>query len=329
MLGKRANQFISSLISVTNSNKLLAKADPATVVSSAMVAATLDLPINQSLGFAYIVPYKGQAQFQLGYKGMIQLAMRSGQFKTFNDFIVPSGALQDYDEMTGRISVDWSKGNDGKEPDGYGVYMALTNGFEKTVFWSFDKVTKHAKRFSQSYSKGYDSPWKSDFNAMALKTVIKHTLSKYAPLSVDMQKGIEADQGVVDLDGNVSAYPDNEPEAKEDPFKSAKKADAELVEKKETQAAPSKEEAKEPPSTEKQEAAPKTGTKSKVTAKPDDVAMLILDSEGKATDAAVTKGAIALGILPAGYKQSVSEASPEQLGAIVERFEEIVNLKMA
>ena len=208
VLGTKSAQFASSLISLAGSNKLLAKADPKSIVSSAMIAATLDLPINQSLGFAYIVPYGQQAQFQLGYKGLIQLAMRSGQFAKLNDFIVPKGALKEYNPMTGELSIDWTIDGEG-EPDGYGVYMQLTNGFEKTVFWPIAKVKAHAKRFSQAYAKGYQSPWKTDFDAMALKTVIKATLSKYAPLSIDMQKGIEADQGVIDMDGNIS-YPDNE-----------------------------------------------------------------------------------------------------------------------
>ena len=103
VLGKRSAQFVSSVISLTNSNKLLSKADPNTVLASAMVAATLDLPINQNLGFAYIVPYGGKAQFQIGYKGLIQLALRSGQFKTLNDFIVPDGALKEFNPMTGDI----------------------------------------------------------------------------------------------------------------------------------------------------------------------------------------------------------------------------------
>jgi len=324
VLGKKANQFVSSLISLTNNNKLLAKADPNTVVASAMVAATLDLPINQSLGFAYIVPYKDQAQFQLGYKGLIQLAMRSGQFKTLNDFIVPNGALKDYNPLTGHVDIDFDVEDNGKEPDGYGVYMALTNGFEKTVFWSLDKVQKHAKRFSQAYSKGYESPWKSDFDAMALKTVIKHTLGKYAPLSVDMQRGIEADQGVIDIDGNVTQYPDNEPEKTPDPFQAAKKVnevtDENIDADAESQKAPDPKPAKKADEPEARKEYP--------PATVDDLVELMMDPDNGLRDATVRKAAIMLGILPKDYDKSTTEASDEQISEIVGRWPEILKLKM-
>jgi recombination protein RecT len=212
IMGKRTPQFISSLISITNDSPQLKKADPNTVIAAAMIAATLDLPINKNLGFAWIVPYKGKAQFQIGYKGLIQLAQRSGQFKKLNDAVIPNGAMVSFDPITGDYEVDFSKGDESKDPDGYLVYMELVNGFVKTVYWTRARVEAHAKRFSQAYSSAYDTPWKSDFDAMALKTVLKYTLNKYAPLSVDMQKAVTADQSVIDIDGEVISYPDNETE---------------------------------------------------------------------------------------------------------------------
>ena len=152
IMGKRTPQFISSLISITNDSPQLKKADPNTVISAAMIAATLDLPINKNLGFAWIVPYKGKAQFQIGYKGLIQLAQRSGQFKRLNDAVIPSGAMVSFDPITGDYEVDFSKGDTSKDPDGYLVYMELINGFVKTVYWTREKVHTHAKRFSQAYS---------------------------------------------------------------------------------------------------------------------------------------------------------------------------------
>lgn len=209
-LGKRANQFASALVQLTQNNKLLAKAEPMSVLAAGMQAALLDLPIQPSLSFAHVVPYKGRASFQIGYKGLIQLALRSGQFVALNDGVVGAGQLISYNELTEDLQVDFSKEPEpGKDPDGYFCYFRLTNGFFKTVFWPHSKVVAHAKRFSQAFKNDRDTPWKSDFEAMARKTVIKAALSKYAPLSVEMQKAIEVDQATVDMDGNVVNYPDN------------------------------------------------------------------------------------------------------------------------
>lgn len=215
VLGKKAPQFASSLIQISKSNKLLAKAEPASLISSAMMAASLDLPINQSLGFAWIVPYKNQAQFQIGYKGLIQLAMRSGQFKSLNDVAVPEGALKSFNPVTGDYELDLDVWDDDLPKVGYLVHFELLNGFKKTVYWTKTKVEAHAKRFSQAFRKGYNCPWKDDFDAMALKTVLKHALNKYAPLSIEMEKAIINDQSVSDLDGNID-YVDNIDQVTED-----------------------------------------------------------------------------------------------------------------
>lgn len=209
ILGARAPQFVSSLITITQSSFQLQKCDPKSIMASAMIAATLDLPINQNLGFAHIVPYSGKAQFQMGYKGFIQLAQRSGQFATMNDLVIPDGVFVSFDPLAEKLELDWSQLNTEADTHGYAFHFRLINGFSKTIYWSRAKVVAHATRFSQAYRAGKkDSPWFTSFDSMALKTVIKHGLSKYAPLSVEMRKALDYDQSIPDLDGNRE-YPDN------------------------------------------------------------------------------------------------------------------------
>lgn len=192
---KKAASFVSSVISVANGNTQLRNANPMTILGSAMVAATLDLPVVPTLGLAYIVPYKGQAQFQLGYKGLIELAERSGQFKNIIDEVVYEGQLVKKNKFTGEYEFD----EDAKKSDkviGYMARMDLINGFSKTIFWTKEEVEAHAKKFSQAFRSGYTSPWKSDFDAMARKTVLKALFAKYAPKSVAIQQAIKFDQSV-------------------------------------------------------------------------------------------------------------------------------------
>lgn len=199
---RTAAGFVSSVISVANNNKLLANANPMTVVAAAMVAATLQLPVVPTLGMAYIVPYKGQAQFQIGYKGLIDLAERSGQFKNIIDEVVYEGQLIKKDKFSGEYVFD----EDAKKSDKVIGYMArfdLINGFSKTMYWSIEEVQAHAKKFSQAFRSGYESPWKSDFDAMARKTVLKALFSKYAPKSIQMQNAITFDQAVVKADSKT------------------------------------------------------------------------------------------------------------------------------
>ena len=193
---KVAAGFISSVISIANGSKELRKADPMTVVGAAMVAATLQLPVVPTIGLAYIVPYKGSAQFQIGYKGLIELAERSGQFKNIIDEVVYEGQLVRKNKFTGEYIFD----EDGKKSNKVIGYMArfdLINGFSKTIFWTLAEVQAHANKFSQAYRNGYNCPWKSDFDAMARKTVLKALFSKYAPKSIQMQNAIAFDQAAV------------------------------------------------------------------------------------------------------------------------------------
>ncbi|MDA1477299.1 recombinase RecT [Bacillus changyiensis] len=217
VLGKRATQFTASILSLYNNEKMLQKAEPMTVISSAMVAATLDLPIDKNLGYAWIVPYGGKAQFQLGYKGYIQLALRTGQYKYINCIPVHEGELQKWNPLTEEIEIDFDK----RESDavvGYAAYFELLNGFRKTIYWTKAQVEKHKTKFSKS-----NFGWGKDWDAMALKTVLKAILSKWGILSVEMQTAvIEEDETRERKDITEEAEAaeiiesESEPEAKEE-----------------------------------------------------------------------------------------------------------------
>lgn len=223
ILGKKAPGFISSVLSCVNSNNLLQTAEPQSVLNSAVIAATLDLPINPNLGFAAIVPYKDRmrgniAQFQLMYKGLIELCLRSGQFSALIDEVVYEGQLVSKNKFTGEYIFDEDKKTSDK-PIGYMAYFRLVNGFEKTFYMTVEEVEAHAKKYSQSYKKGY-GVWKDDFDIMARKTVLKLLLAKYAPKSIEMQQAIIFDQAAVkndlvkdDVNEAEIEYVDNDPQA--------------------------------------------------------------------------------------------------------------------
>jgi recombination protein RecT len=201
MLGKRSASFMSSIVSAVNSNKALKECDPMSIISSAAVAASMDLPVNPSLGFAHIVPYKGVAQFQMGWKGFIQLAMRSGQYRTINLAPVMEGQLTKHNPFTGEMEFSAESISDKRI--GYLLYFKLINGYEKYFYMTEEQCHAHAKRYSASFAKGYGR-WAEDFEAMALKTVCKLGLSKYGILSLDMQKALEVDQAEIDEHGAAS-----------------------------------------------------------------------------------------------------------------------------
>lgn len=180
--------FITSLLSLVGDDKTLSRANSDTIYAAAMKAAVLDLPIEKSLGYAYVVPYKGQAQFQLGYKGLIQLAQRSGKYKSINSGIVYKSQLISYNPLFEELEVDFTQPAD--EVVGYFAAFKLLNGFEKLTYWTKEQAEAHGKRFSKSYTSG---PWKTDFDAMAQKTLLKQIISKYGPLSVEMQDAITSD----------------------------------------------------------------------------------------------------------------------------------------
>ena len=192
-LKENSGAFLSSLIDLYNSDTNLQKCKAKDVIMEALKAATLKLPINKQLGFAYIVPYKDVPQFQLGYKGYIQLAMRTGQYQNLNAGIIYEGMEIKNNYLAGTIEIHGDKQSDNEI--GYFAYFKLINGFEKCLYMSKEDITKHAQKFSKTYNfKG--SSWQSNFSAMALKTVTRLLLSKYGILSTEMQTAItdEADQ---------------------------------------------------------------------------------------------------------------------------------------
>ena len=218
IMGKKAAPFMASIVNVSNLPSLK-DSDPNSIISSAIVAATLDLPIDQNLGFAYIVPYNTKegkkAQFQMGYRGYIQLAMRTGQYKTINAIEIYKGEIKRVNRLTGEI--EFNDDEDLIDRDtvvGYMAYFKLLNGFEKTLYMTKEEMERHAKKYSQSYGSSKDwvsknSLWSTDFDGMAIKTVIKRLLSKYGILSVEMQNAITNDQAVMNNEGNPE-YVDNE-----------------------------------------------------------------------------------------------------------------------
>ncbi len=201
MLGNRAGQYLSSIISATSSNNGLSACDPMAILAAGSIAASLDLPINPSLGFAHIVPYKKVAQFQIGWKGFVQLGMRSGQYLTMNATTVREGELKKRDRFTGRYEFD-EAGKTSDKVIGYVFYFKLLNGYEKYVYWTKEECEAHGKRYSQSYQKGFGR-WVEDFDGMSLKTVVKNGLSKWGILSTEMQKAMVYDQATVKADGTA------------------------------------------------------------------------------------------------------------------------------
>lgn len=219
VLGKNATGFVTSLTSIVSNNTSLQNCEPLSLMYVGIKAAALNLPLDPNLGFAYAIPYynsktkKTEAQFQMGYKGFVQMAIRSGQFKAINVTDVREGEYQGEDLLTGEMRLTSVDNREERKIVGYAAYMRLVNGFEKSLYWSVEKVEAHARQYSQTYSSQKDyirksSKWTTDFDAMAKKTVLKMLLSKYAPLSIEMQNAIQYDQAVFNSDGG-NEYLDN------------------------------------------------------------------------------------------------------------------------
>lgn len=223
LLGKGAASFIASLLTIWTEDKKLQDCDKQSILSAAKQAAILNLPIMKQLGYAYVIPYKDYktgksvATFQLGYKGLLQLAMRSGVFKNLNTAEIHEGELKSYNRITGEIELEENADTTGAVI-GYVAYMELTNGFRKMFYMTRAEVEAHAKKYSQSYA--YDvkngkksSVWSTNFDAMAKKTAMKLLLSRYAPTSIEMQQSgitvaLQADQAAITQDGEY-IYVDN------------------------------------------------------------------------------------------------------------------------
>lgn len=201
LLGDKAGHFMMAIVGVVEGTPQLQDCEPQSIINSAIASATLDLPIEKNLGYAYIVPYKDKAQFQMGYKGYIQLALRSGQYKYINSIEIKEGELENYNLLTGEFNFKFIEDINQRleaKTIGYASYIEFTNGFRNTLYMTKEQVLDHAEKYSQSYGtdlkKGYSSSnWSKNFDAMALKTVLKLNLSKFGALSVSVQKALQID----------------------------------------------------------------------------------------------------------------------------------------
>lgn len=226
MLGEKKETFVSNLTALVSNDTKLQECKPVTLMYAALTATALDLPLDKNLGFAYVIPYRNnrerttEAQFQLGAKGIKQLAIRSGQFIGMNVTDVREGEIAGRNRMTGEMTFNWIEDDEEREKAkvvGYLAWFKLVNGFEKTKYMTVEEIKAHATRYSQTYSSKNDyvrksSKWATDFDKMAEKTVMKLLLSKDAPLSVEMQTAFRADQSVQREEGKY-IYSDNGNEA--------------------------------------------------------------------------------------------------------------------
>jgi len=227
---KDSQRFISSVVSAVQTNSQLAECTNASILSAALLGHSLNLPQSPQIGMFYFVPYedkkKGikEAQFQLSYRGMLQLAMRSGQYKVIHVTDIRQGELDSYNpiediyEFTPETDINKRM----KLPIiGYYAFFELINGAKKGIYWTKEQMEVHAKKYSASYRNGYStSVWKSDYDAMAKKTMLRQLISKWGIMSVDMERAYVGDQAVIREDGTPD-YIDNvpdEPEAAVDVF---------------------------------------------------------------------------------------------------------------
>jgi recombination protein RecT len=228
VLGSKGTGFIASVLAACNLSEELKKCTPESVYTAALMAATLDLPINPNLSFAYIIPFKKnagkpnetvEATFQISSRGLIQLAQRTGKYLRISSSVVYEGQLTGEDPLQG-YTFDW-KAKKSDKVIGYVSYFKLVNGFENTFYMSSEQIEKHAKRYSQTYRSSNEyvrknSKWATDLEAMALKTVTKLNLSKYGPLSIEMEKALITDQAVIkDTDTLDVEYEDNKEERRD------------------------------------------------------------------------------------------------------------------
>lgn len=208
LLGKRSPQFISSIVSMVNADKNMQQAfceAPMTVIQSALKAATFDLPIDQNLGYAYIVPFRNykkdsgkkvmEATFILGWKGMHQLALRTGAYKTINVVDIREGELKSYNRLTEEVGIDFIEDETEREKHpviGYVGYYRLVNGAEKTIYMSVKAIENHEKKFRKGEYMG--KGWRDDWDAMARKTVYRILIGKWGVMSIDYQTADEGKQ---------------------------------------------------------------------------------------------------------------------------------------
>ena len=220
--GKKGEGFIASIVTAVSSNTQLQTCDYSTILSSALLGAALNLSPSPQLGHFYMVPFNDNkngrkvAQFQLGYKGYVQLAIRSGQYRNINVVSLKKGEVKRWDELTEEIEYelmeDW-EAREEAETVGYYAYFELVNGFKKAMYWSKERMMTHAKKYSQGYAndlrKGTKYTfWSKDFDGMAYKTMLRQLISKWGIMSVEMQDAFTGDMAVIQDDGNRE-YVDN------------------------------------------------------------------------------------------------------------------------
>ncbi|MEB6179483.1 recombinase RecT [Enterococcus casseliflavus] len=214
ILHEKSDSFMGSLMTLVGGDNYLSQAEPMTIIASALKAATMDLPIDKNLGYAYVVPFNrsekvgnkwvkhNEAQFILGYKGYIQLAQRSGQYKALNALAIYDGQLIDWNPLTEEFSFDY-KAKVSDEVIGYVGFFELLNGFKKTVYWTKQEIESHRIKNAKGYDKDkLSGAWVDNYDSMAIKTVLRNLLSKWGLLSVEMQTAITSDEKVFRVDEN-------------------------------------------------------------------------------------------------------------------------------
>lgn len=220
---ERGQRFITAIVSAVNNNSSLAECTNDSIYSGALLGESLNLSPSPQLGHYYLVPFKDKekgkvAQFQLGYKGYLQLAIRSGYYKKINVLDIKEGELIKYNPLDEEIEVNLIEDEEQREKTktiGYYAMFEYTNGFKKTLYWSKSKMQDHAKKYSQGYradlNKGTSYTfWSKDFDGMAFKTMLRQLISKWGIMSIEMQNAVEKDMGVINEDGTVD-YIDNKP----------------------------------------------------------------------------------------------------------------------
>lgn len=222
--GKEGTKFVAAIISAVNNNNTLQECNHASIVSAALLGQSLNLSPSPQLGQYYMVPFndrdKGKvAQFQLGYKGYIQLAIRSGQYKKLNVLAIKEGELIKFDPLNEEIEVKLIDDDEERESAatiGYYAMFEYVNGFRKAMYWSKRKMTEHAKKYSQGYRKDLEKGtawtfWSKDFDGMAYKTMLRQLISKWGIMSIEMQTALDSDMAVINEDGTKD-YVDNVPD---------------------------------------------------------------------------------------------------------------------
>lgn len=207
-----ARNFVANISTVVAQNPALQNCDAATILSAGLMAESLKLPLSPTLGYAYVIPYGKVAQFQMGYKGLIQLAQRSGLYERIGVRPVHEGEYVGQDEFGDDI-FNFSHDCDDKPIVGFYAYFKLLNGFKKSMYWTVKQCETHGARYSKT-GKLWKDKTDGGFEAMASKTVLKLLLNRYGPMSVELQKAIQADQAAIKEDGSydyVDSVSDEKP----------------------------------------------------------------------------------------------------------------------